>query len=144
MFLTTNTSSTIIQSNDTIDKNELVPSELKTSIVPLPPNNVHSAKIRYFCTHCRNFNENACPNPILFNCSDCRSNSMTIRLKKKVEAKLEVNIDGLDKTVFVAGPQMKKFFELQNQSLPGGAQDLSDVALLFLQESPKNDSRWSL
>ena len=60
---------------------------------------------------------------------------MAIRLTKKVEAKLEVNTEKGTKTVHVGGPQMSKYFQMKNKTLPNSIEELVEIPLLFLQES---------
>ena len=116
-YLTTNLGSMITPSEIEIAKNGLLPADLVTIVVSLPPSNVHSTSLKYFCNHCKKFNKNESPNPILFVCG-CGGNQMSIRLKKRVEAKLEVQTEKGEKTVYIGGQQMEKFFQMNNKNLP--------------------------
>ena len=133
-YISTNTKSEITASQTQIARNNLLPSDLISYTVLLPPITVHSTSLRYFCNHCKKFTLNHSPNPILFVCQ-CGGNQMAIRLTKKVEAKLEVNTEKGTKTVHVGGPQMSKYFQMKNKTLPNSIEELVEIPLLFLQES---------
>lgn len=132
LVLSTNQKSLISKASVNVEPSSLIPNELKTYTAQLPAINVQNVTRKYFCTKCKKFTESICHNPIIFSCSDCKSSSITARMKKKVEAHIEIELpdDSIVK-VKIFGPQVEQYFGRQNRLVPT---DLNELAIEFLQD----------
>ena len=130
--ITTNTSTKITHFKETIKPTAVTPAQLRFNLIQLPADNVNVSATTYYCSHCKRYQESKCGNPILFKCLVCSTTSMSCRLSKKVEVKLDVTFNGTIQTVYIPGAQVELYFSRNNKSMPI---DADDLAVCFSQDN---------
>lgn len=90
-----------------------------------PPENIRLIQRRYWCARCKKYQQNKCPNPILFSCLVCSSTAMSTRVKKNTEVRVDMNVGGETKSITIPCPQLEEYFKKVSGNIPNNDEDIS-------------------